>query len=104
MEQKLKPTKSLRAPLLKIQNSTCYAVTNLELTSSCNLSLLSPNSYTSNSDITCAVTHQKLSKKTPHNSRQDFLLKSHENYMDRIASMEDSFKDMEMSIAPRGKR
>ena len=87
MKQKWNLIKALRAPLLKTQNSTCYAVTKLELTSSCNLTLLSPNSYTSNSDITGAVTPHMLSKRTSHNSCQDFLLKSHGNYMDRKASM-----------------
>ena len=46
--------------------STCYDVTNLELTSSRILSLLNPNSYTSSSDIVGSVTPRMLSKKEFH--------------------------------------
>ena len=72
MAQKMKPRKALRVPLLKMCKSTCCAVTNLELTSSRILSLLSLNSNTS---IASAATLQMLSKQT--NSTQfTFLLKS----------------------------
>ena len=58
-------------PLLKTLNackSKCYAITNLKLTSSHIHSLLSLNSYTSNSDIAGSVTlHRMLSKRTPLN-------------------------------------
>ena len=59
----------------RMYKSKCYAVT--KLTSSRILSLLlSRNNYTSKSDIAGAVTPQMLSKRIPHDSRQDFLLKS----------------------------
>ena len=78
--------------------STCYAITNLELTSSHTLSLLSLNCYTGIASP--AITPQMLCKQknSTHNSRQDyFLLKS----LDRIACTD--FKYTEMSIAPRGR-
>ena len=77
MAQKLKPRKVLRVPSTKntksLCKSTCYAVTNLELTSSRILSLLNLNSYTS---IAGAVTPRMLSKPQFY-----FLLKSrHQNW------------------------
>ena len=71
MVQNLNREKSYRVPLLKthyacINQSDMYAVSNLKLTSSRILSLPSPNSYTSNSNIAGAMTPRMLSKRTPH--------------------------------------
>ena len=103
MAQTLKPRKALRVPLLIIQNACMNQLamsTNLELTSSRILSLLSLNS----TSIASTVTPRILSKQknSIHNSRQDyFLLKS---CRQRIVCKEDFFKYTEMSIVPRGKR
>ena len=77
---KIETDQSAKSPSTKntklLCKSTCYAVTNFELTSSRILSLLSLNSYTS---ITDAVTPRMLNKQknSTHNSRQDyFFLKS----------------------------
>ena len=82
---KIATKKSAKSPSPKntkrLCKSTCYAVTNLELTSYLILFLLSLNSYTS---ITGAVTPRMLSKQknSTCNSRQDyFLLESrHQNW------------------------
>ena len=77
-----------------------YVVTNLELTSSRLLSLLSLNSYTS---IAGAITPRMLSKqRIPHTIHIKTTFFS--NHSVRIACTEDFFKCMEMSIAPRRKR
>ena len=104
MAQNFKPRKVLRVPLLKkkkcLCESTCFAVTNLELTFSHILSLLSLNSVTS---ITSTETPRMLSKQ--NNSTHNSLLSSQITLpeLDRIACTEDFFYT-EMSIAPRGKR
>ena len=99
--------KSAKCPSTKntkhLCKSTCYAVTNIELTSSRILSLLSLNSYTS---IAGAVTPQMLSKQknsTLHTQFTSRLLITPPE-LDRIVCTEDFFEYMEMSIAPRGKR
>ena len=97
---KIETKKSVKSPSTKntkrLCKSTCCAVTNLELTSSYILSLLSLNSYTS---IAGAVTLQLLSKQknSPHTTSSQITLPE----LDRI---EDFFKYTEMSIAQRGKR
>ena len=75
--------KSAKSPSTKNQirlcKSTLYAVTNLELTSSRILSLLSLNCYTS---IAGAVTPRMLSKqRTPHiiHVKTTFFSKRHQN-------------------------
>ena len=75
--------KSAKSPSTKNQKhlckSTLCAVTNLELTSSCILSLLSLNCYTS---IAGAVTPRMLSKqRTPHtiHVKTTFFSKRHQN-------------------------
>ena len=97
MAQKLKPRKAVGVPLLKHEcKSTCYAIINLELTSSRILSLLSLNSYTSNSDITGAMTLRMLSKELHNNSHQDFVLQLCGCWIHLIAYAEDFFKHKEM--------
>ena len=90
----------------RLCKSTCYAVTNLELTSSRNLSLLSLNSYTS---IAHTITPWMLSKhnNSTHTQFTSSLLSSQimpPELDDGIACTEDFFKYTEMSIAPCGKR
>ena len=92
MVQILKPRKALRVPLLNytkhLCKSTCYAVTNLKLTSSRILSLLSLYSYTS---IAGAVTPRMLS------------ISRRQNWTQQRACTEDFFKYTEMSIAQHRK-
>ena len=95
-----KSAKSLSTKNTKcLCKSTCYAVTNLELTSSRILSLLSLNSYTS---IAGTVTPRMLSKQK---NTHTILLSSKitpPELDDRILCMEDFCKYTEMS--PRRRR
>ena len=102
--KKLKPKKP-KSPSTKntkrLCKSTCYAITNLELTSSrILLSLLSLNSYTS---IASAITLRMLSKQK--NYTQFYFLKIMSPELDdRIPCMEDFCKCTKMSMTPRRRR
>ena len=70
MAQKLKPRKALGVPTKNTKHlykSTCYAVTNLKITSSCILSLLSPNSLMY---IAEGIPHVGIRKSRSHDARR----------------------------------
>ena len=98
MAQNLKQRKALRVRLLKIQNACVNELampTNLELTSSRLLSLLSLTSIAS-------ADAKQAKELSTHNFFSNHAAIAPE--LDRIACTDDFFKYMEMSIAPRGKR
>ena len=80
--------------------STCYAITNVEFTSSRILCLLSPNRYTSNSDIAGAMAPWMLSKRTLHSIHIMTSFSNQAAAMDRIACTEDFFKYIKMLVTP----
>ena len=78
-----------------------YAVTKIDLTASCILSLLSLNSYTR---IAGADAKQAKELHTQFTSRLLSSQITSPEMDDRIARMEDFLKYAEMSITPCGKR
>ena len=81
-------------------HGTCHDMTNLKLTSSRIIFVVSPNSYTSKFDIAGAVKLGMLSERTQHtiHIKTSFSNNAAARYMD-IICMEDFFKYTEMSIA-----